>query len=173
MLRTQGHNCTDKQWFINKILRRIVCFQRKYKQIRLARFARSQSCIHFLQFLTCWYKSSLIGPSWYHNITEPTWGLIVPTKIFYLPTKHWEESPVSNAKYENFGSLRSLAISYMFSVRYYCQKRPCYQLSLKNWWLCTIDPRKGLCEKFQRENSFYHCWRSSSQAFICSKLKSL
>ena len=41
----------------------------------------------------------------------------------YLPTKHWEESHVSNAKYENFGSLRSLAISYMFSVRYYCQKK--------------------------------------------------
>ena len=53
------------------------------------------------------------------------------------------------------------------------QKRQCYQLSLKNWWLCTIDQRQGLCEKFQRENySFYHCWRSSSQAFICSKLKS-
>ena len=48
----------------------------------------------------------------------------------------------------------------MFSIRYYCQKRPCYQLSLKNWWLCTIDPRQGLCKKFQRENySFYHCWR--------------
>ena len=29
----------------------------------------------------------------------------------YLPTKHWKESHVSNAKYENFGSLRSLAIS--------------------------------------------------------------
>ena len=41
----------------------------------------------------------------------------------YLPTKHWEESHVSNAKYENFGSFRSLAISYMFSVRYYCQKK--------------------------------------------------
>ena len=39
VLRTHGHNCTDKQWFINKILRRIiVCFQRKYKQIWLARF---------------------------------------------------------------------------------------------------------------------------------------
>ena len=32
VLQTQGHNFTDKRWFINKILRRIVCFQRKYKK---------------------------------------------------------------------------------------------------------------------------------------------
>ena len=32
VLQTQGHKFTDKRWFINKILRRIVCFQRKYKQ---------------------------------------------------------------------------------------------------------------------------------------------
>ena len=43
-------------------------------------------------------------------------GAAVPTKILYrqkyLPTKHWEESHVSNAKYEKIGSLRSLAIKY-------------------------------------------------------------
>ena len=34
-------------------LRRIVCFQRRYIfKNRLARFARTQSCIHFLQFPT-------------------------------------------------------------------------------------------------------------------------
>ena len=64
VLQTQGHNFTDKRWFINKILRRIVCFQRKYKQIRLAR-----NHIHFLQFPTCRYKSSLIRPSWYYQHT--------------------------------------------------------------------------------------------------------
>ena len=32
VLQTQGHNFTDKRWLINKILKRIVCFQRKYKK---------------------------------------------------------------------------------------------------------------------------------------------
>ena len=45
-------------------------FQRKYIfKNRLARFALSQSYLHFLQFPTCRYKSSLIRPSWYHQYT--------------------------------------------------------------------------------------------------------
>ena len=50
---------------------------------RLARFARSQSCIHFLQFPT---RRHSIRPYIMNILNEPTQGLIVPTKICYLPT---------------------------------------------------------------------------------------
>ena len=121
VLRTQGHNySTDKHWFIYNVYiekNRMFSTQIFFKNW-LARFARSQSCIHFLQFPTCRYKSSF-NKAIYHgitNINETTQGLIISVKICYWPTKHWEESHVFNAKYENIGSL-VLNQLYMFSGR--------------------------------------------------------
>ena len=58
VLRTQSWTLLYRQTVIYQQciywdLRRIVCFQRRYIfKNRLARFARTQSCIHFLQFPT-------------------------------------------------------------------------------------------------------------------------
>ena len=58
MLRTQSWTyCTDKQWFINnayiEIWEELYVFNADiYKKNRLARFARSQFCLHFLHFPT-------------------------------------------------------------------------------------------------------------------------
>ena len=61
-------------------LRRIVCFQRRYLKNRLA---RSQSCIHFLQFPM---RRHSIRPYHEHIKWTNTRTYIVPTKICYLPT---------------------------------------------------------------------------------------
>ena len=65
-------------------LRRIVCFQRRYKKIgSLASLARNLVYLHFLQFPT---RRHSIRPYIMNILNEPTQGLIVPTKICYLPT---------------------------------------------------------------------------------------
>ena len=51
-------------------------------------------------------------------LNEPTQGLILPTKICYLPTY---QSHVFNAKYENFGSLACNQL-HMFAGTY-CKKK--------------------------------------------------
>ena len=72
----------------------------------------------------------------------------------YLPTKHWKESHDSNAKYENFGSLRSLAIS---------KKKRSHAINCpgKTGDSAPSTPDKGSVRNFNGRISFYHCWRSN------------
>ena len=79
--------------------------------------ARSQSdiIINFLQFPTCRYKSSLIRPSWYHQHTSTNTRTYCTDKnIYQQNTEKNRMFPTPNTK--KIGSLRSLAISYMFPV---------------------------------------------------------
>ena len=159
VLRAQGHIVpTNSDLSTMYILRRIVCFQRRYKKDRLDRFVRSQSCIHFLQFPTCRYKTSFnIWPSWYHEQNEPTQRLIVSYRQKYATYQQNTEKNRTFSTQNTKILARRLAIMFI-----------CFQVGIVFFFKGggmpinydektgdsaspILDPQQGLYVKFQRE----------------------
>ena len=153
-------------------LRRIVCFQRRYKKIGSLAFARSQSCIHFLQFPT---RRHSIRPyhehiKWINTRTYCTDKNMLLTNLTINRTFSTQNTKIS---------ARSLAISYIcFQVRIVKKKKrggkPYYQLLRKIWWLPHPRlPTRALYAKLQREKlHFLSLLTTILKALICWKLES-
>ena len=163
VLQTQGHNFTDKRWFINKILRRIVCFQRKYKKNRLAR-----NHIHFLQFPTCRYKSSLIRPSWYHQHTWTNTRIYCTDKnIYQQNTKKNRMFPTPNTKISARSAHSQSVICFQLGI--IIKKGHAINCPWKTGDSAPSTPDKGSVRNF---NGRILLLTIKSQALICSKHKS-
>ena len=112
--------------FTNITIRRIACFLRESTKISAA------LAIIYGFFLSFWFSGRYNSPrtkyweecmfqtqkyknfqSFANHLKAFSWFSVVieSTKIGYLPTKQWEESHVSDAKVQQFGSL---AINYGF-----------------------------------------------------------
>ena len=146
-------------------LRRIVCFQRRYIfKNRLARFARTQSCIHFLQFPT---RRHSIRP-YIMNINEHIkW---TNTRTYCTDKNMLYTYQLNNCTFSTQNtkiSARSLAISYIcFQVR--IVKKTGGGSHTINYYgksgdSRTPDPRQGLYTRNcnGRNYTSYHSWRPS------------
>ena len=150
VLQTQGHNFTDKRWFINKILRRIVCFQRKYKKFG------SLAIIHFLQFPTCRYKSSLIRPSWYHQHTwTNTRTYCTDKNIYQQNTEKNRMFPTPNTKISARSAHSQSVICFQLGI--IVKKGHAINCPWKTGDSAPSTPDKGSVRNFNGRISFYHC----------------
>ena len=145
-------------------LRRIVCFQRRYIfKNRLARFARTQSCIHFLQFPT---RRHSIRP-YIMNINEHIKWTNTRT---YCTDKNMLLTNLTIARFQRkirkFRLARSQSVTYVFRYVLYKKKRGgSHTINYygKSGDSRTPDPRQGLYTRNcnGRNYTSYHSWRPS------------
>ena len=142
-------------------LRRIVCFQRRYIfKNRLACFARTQSCIHFLQFPT---RRHSIRP-YIMNINKHIKWTNTRT---YCTDKNMLLTNLTIARFQRkirkFRLARSQSVTYVF--RYVFKRGKSHTINYygKSGDSRTPDPRQGLYTRNcnGRNYTSYHSWRPS------------
>ena len=140
-----------------------------YKKNRLARFARSQSCIHFLQFPT---RRHSIRPYIIMNINEHIKWTNTRT---YCTDKNMLLTNLTIARFQRkirkfrLARSQSVTISYIcFQVRIVKKKKKEKKSHTINYYgksgdFRTPGPRQGLYTRNcnWRNYSFYHSWRPS------------